>query len=78
VNHFELVRCLVGRGLGYAVLFQRPATAETYDGHRVARIEIADEVEPTVVGLARPAGAPDTARYRALRSFLQHIPVDAR
>jgi len=78
VNHFELVRCLVGRGLGYAVLFQRPATAETYDGHRVVRIDLADEIEPTVVGLARPSGAPATARYRALKTFLEGVPVDAR
>lgn len=78
VNHFELVRCLVGRGLGYAILFQRPRTEETYDGHRVVLIDIADDIEPTVVGLARPSGAPATARYRALRTFLQGIQVDAR
>ncbi|GGH44734.1 LysR family transcriptional regulator [Microbacterium album] len=67
---FELARCLVGRGLGYAILFQRPASEVTYDGHRVRGIEISDGVPPTVIGLARPHGAPRTGRYRVLHEFL--------
>ncbi|GAA4431196.1 LysR substrate-binding domain-containing protein [Georgenia halophila] len=67
---FELVRCLVGRGLGYAVMFQRPATSWSYDGHQVRHLEITDRVPSTVVGLARPVGAPRTARYGALLDFL--------
>lgn len=67
---FELVRCLVGRGLGYSVLFQRPASTLTYDGHEVVIREIAEDVHPSVVGLARPAGSPLTARYVAFRDSL--------
>jgi DNA-binding transcriptional LysR family regulator len=69
-GNYELVRCLVGRGLGYAVMFQRAATSRTYDGHVVRRLDIADRVPPSIVGLARPAGAPRTARYGALLDML--------
>ncbi|MRH30130.1 LysR family transcriptional regulator [Microbacterium sp. SYP-A9085] len=68
---FEVARCLVGAGFGYAVLFQRPASGVTYDGHRVVMIELADDVPGTVAGLARPLGAARTARYRALRDVLR-------
>ena len=71
---FELVRCLVGRGLGYSVAFQRPLSASTYDGNELAILEIDERVEPTVVGLARPAGAPRTARYDALLDWFTSVP----
>ncbi|MDX2376360.1 LysR family transcriptional regulator [Microbacterium sp. LRZ72] len=69
-SSFEAVRCLVGYGIGYAVMFQRPATPLTYDGHEVRVLEIIDPVPTTVVGLARPLGAPRSARYNALHTFL--------
>ena len=69
-SSFELVRCLVARGLGFSVLFQRPASALTYDGNELAVLELDERVEGTVVGLARPAGAPRTARHDALLAYL--------
>lgn len=69
-TNFELARCLVGRRLGYSVLFQRPAPAATYDGHSVVTLEIEESLPPTVVGLARPAGALPSARYAALLAHL--------
>jgi DNA-binding transcriptional LysR family regulator len=72
-SNFELVRCLVARGLGYAVLFQRPATQVTYDGNELVMLELDGRVEGTVVGLARPAGAPRTARHDALLSYFASI-----
>jgi DNA-binding transcriptional LysR family regulator len=69
-TNYELARCLVGRGLGYSLLIQRPASRVTYDGHAVVSLELEDELAPTVVGLARPLGAPHTAKYLALRAFL--------
>jgi DNA-binding transcriptional LysR family regulator len=68
-SSFELVRCLVARGLGFAVAFQRPAAATTYDGNELAVLELEDEIDATVVGLARPAGAPRTARTDALLEY---------
>ncbi|NMG38815.1 LysR family transcriptional regulator [Chelativorans sp. ZYF759] len=73
---FELVRCLVGRGLGYGVLIQRPATTTTYEGQDIAMLELSGDVPVATVGLARPPGAPRTARYAALQNFLQ-VPADA-
>jgi DNA-binding transcriptional LysR family regulator len=67
---FELARCLAGRGLGYSVLFQKPAPSTTYDGQPVATLPIEEDLPPTVVGLARPAGALPSARYAAL---LEHV-----
>lgn len=69
-TNYELARSLVGRGLGYSVLIQRPASNLSYDGHEVVSLELADPLSPTVVGLARPRGAPRTAKYLALREFL--------
>lgn len=67
---FELVRCLVGRGLGYSVLIQQPVATTTYEGQEIAMLELAGNVPEAAVGLARPAGAPRTARYAALQRFL--------
>jgi DNA-binding transcriptional LysR family regulator len=68
-SNFELVRCLVARGLGYGVLFQRPASTITYDGNELVVLELDERVAGTVVGLARPAGAPSTARHDALLAY---------
>ena len=70
-TNYELARCLVGRGLGYSVLFQRSASKVTHDGHTLTTLEVSDRVSPTVLGLARPLGAPATAKYTALRDFLR-------
>jgi DNA-binding transcriptional LysR family regulator len=69
-TNYELARSLVGRGLGYSLLVQRPAPNVTYDGQRVVTLELADPLPPTVAGLARPRGAPRTAKYKALKEFL--------
>ncbi|WP_308467198.1 LysR family transcriptional regulator [Rathayibacter soli] len=69
-TNYELARCLVGRGLGYSVLYQRPASQLTYDGHTLATLDLAERISPTVVGLGRPRDGPRTAKYVALRDFL--------
>ncbi len=69
-TNYELARCLVGRGLGYSVLIQRPASHLTYDGHSVAVLELSDDLPSAVVGLARPQGSPRTAKYATLHDFL--------
>jgi DNA-binding transcriptional LysR family regulator len=69
-TNYELARCLVGRGLGYSVLIQRPASHLTYDGHSVAVLELSDDLPSAVVGLARPQGSPRTTKYVTLHDFL--------
>ena len=52
----ELVRGLVGRGLGYSLLVTRPAGDRTYDGLALAARPIADRVAGSDVALACLAG----------------------
>ena len=51
---YELTRSLVGRGLGYALLVQRPANDRTYEGLPVTIKEIADPVPEARVLIAWP------------------------
>lgn len=66
---FELTRALVGRGMGYAVLVQRPAGDRTYDGHRVVIKEIAEPVADARVLLAWPKAARLNRRALAFLEF---------
>lgn len=72
---FELARALVGRGMGYALLVQRPANDHTYEGRQVVIKEIAEPVDehrvlvvwPRTTRLNRRAQAfVDCCRMRAL------------
>ncbi|MGW2541124.1 LysR substrate-binding domain-containing protein [Kitasatospora sp. NPDC001574] len=47
-RNFEMARALVGRGLGYAVLIQRPQNDRTYEGFHVVQKEIADLPDATM------------------------------
>ncbi len=58
----ELLRGMVGNGLGYSLLTTRPAGDRTYDGAKLAVRSIAEEIEHGVVALAtlkqmRPSSA---------------------
>jgi DNA-binding transcriptional LysR family regulator len=48
----EVVRGLVGQGLGYSILITRPAGDRSYDGEALAITEIAGDTEPGVIALA--------------------------
>lgn len=51
---FELTRALVGRGMGYALLVQRPANERTYEGRRVVSKEISEPVGESSVLVVWP------------------------
>lgn len=68
-HSFELVRCLVGRGLGYAPLFQQPPLDRTYEGHVVVARPIVEEIHPVRVVLGYPAGTKLTVRARHFVDF---------
>jgi DNA-binding transcriptional LysR family regulator len=51
---FEVTRALVGRGMGYALLVQRPANDRTYEGCQVVIKEIAEPVGGAAVLLTWP------------------------
>ncbi|MGI9415342.1 MAG: LysR substrate-binding domain-containing protein, partial [Hyphomicrobiales bacterium] len=55
---FEMVRGLVGHGLGYALLATKPASAMTYDGRSVVTRPLVTDVEASRIVLARKASAP--------------------
>lgn len=66
---FETVRSLVGRRFGYAFLVQRPADSLTYDGGRVVRLEIKDEIPDARLMVATSVRSRVNDRARA---FIEH------
>ncbi|EIV92868.1 LysR family transcriptional regulator [Frankia sp. QA3] len=70
---FELVRSLVGRGLGYSLLIQQPETDRTYDGRRVVTRPILGDPGELAIVLARPAGLRPTRRALAFARFCRDV-----
>ncbi|MFE4002472.1 LysR family transcriptional regulator [Nocardioides sp. YIM B13467] len=68
---FELTRALVGRGMGYALLVQRPANDRTYEGREVVVKEIADPVGESHVLVIWPQAARLNRRAAAFVEFSQ-------
>jgi DNA-binding transcriptional LysR family regulator len=48
----EMVRCMVGQGLGFSVLVTRPVSDITYDGQQVRCVEIQDEMANSTLVMA--------------------------
>jgi DNA-binding transcriptional LysR family regulator len=61
----ETIRSLVGRGMGWSMLLQLPATQVSYDGGHVVHVPIRDIDEHVDVLLARAIATQPTARVRA-------------
>lgn len=51
-SSIELVRAMVGYGMGYSLLITRPAGDRSYDGRKLAVRGISGPVEPGIVSLA--------------------------
>lgn len=68
-HSFELVRCLVGRGLGYSPLYQRPPLDRTYEGHVVVARPIVEDIPAVRVVLGYPAGNKLTTRASRFIDF---------
>lgn len=66
---FELARALVGHGLGYALLVQRPSNDRTYAGHQVVVKEIVEPVGEARVVVAWAPGIRLTRRAEAFLDF---------
>lgn len=66
---FELTRALVGRGMGYALLVQRPANERTYEGHRVVVKEITEPVGASRVLVVWPKTIRLNRRAQAFVEF---------
>lgn len=50
---FEMVRGLVGRGMGYSLLATKPASNMSYDGHALTTRPLRDELPPSYIALAK-------------------------
>lgn len=74
VQSYEAVRALVGRGLGYGILVQRPANPASYEGYPVAMLEIAPAVPPVGVDVIWPASPEPTRRARVLIDYARALP----
>lgn len=70
---YEAVRTLVGRGLGYGVLVQRPANPATYEGYPVVMKEIRPAVPPVGIEMIWSSAAPLADRTRELISFARSV-----
>ncbi len=75
-SSLELVRGLVGRGLGYSILVTRPAGDTTYDGQKLAIRPLRDRVEPSRISLcglesSRPGNISEAFRRVCADYFSQ-------
>ena len=74
-SSFEMVRGLVGQGLGYSLLATKPASNMTYDGRALVTRPLVDELPSSQVVLARKTGcrlSPLAADFAAAcRGFFQ-------
>jgi DNA-binding transcriptional LysR family regulator len=68
-TNFELVRALVARHLGYAVLIQRPKFDVTYEGLPLEVRPIANPIPPLAVALAWPKTIHQHRRVMAFAAF---------
>ncbi|MBN9189186.1 LysR substrate-binding domain-containing protein [Microbacterium sp.] len=74
-GNFEFIRCLVGRGVGYAFLIQRPASDLTFEGKRVVVKAIREPMPTTPVVLAY---AKDARLSPRAISFIEFAVKDRR
>jgi DNA-binding transcriptional LysR family regulator len=65
----EMVRSLVGQGLGYSVLVTKPAADMTYDGHEIVTVPISDLVSTSTMVVAWSRQTQLTKQARALAEF---------
>ncbi|MBX8555900.1 LysR family transcriptional regulator [Pseudomonas cichorii] len=65
----EMVRCMVGQGLGFSVLVTRPCTNMTYDGELLAQLDIEDDMPASTLVMAYLRNNQPT---RATRLFMDY------
>jgi DNA-binding transcriptional LysR family regulator len=69
----ELVRGLVGQGLGYSILVTRPHGDMSYDGQPLAIKPILEAVEPGVIALATLASVRPTRLLSTFEQFAKEF-----
>ena len=69
----EMVRGMVGRGLGFALLVSRPVSDITYDGQQVRCVEIADEMAISTLAMAHLSGSEPTRPARLFMEYCRSV-----
>ena len=67
-TNFEMVRTMVGNGLGYSILNLIPHSSSTYDGTRIRHIPIIETVRPLEVGCV---SVGRVAQRRVAKAFIE-------
>ncbi len=67
----EMVRGLVGRGIGYSMLVTRPKGDITYDGLRIVTRPLTQNFTNSTISLARPGSMRPTRLMDAFENFCQ-------
>ncbi|GAA4925979.1 LysR substrate-binding domain-containing protein [Streptomonospora halophila] len=77
---YEVARALVGRGMGFSILVQRPSNDRTYEGFRVVIKEIAEPVRAEAVLLAWPRAVTLNRRAEEFLRYCRRaaLPAGAR
>jgi len=66
VRSYEMVRSLVGAGMGFSLLIMRPVNDRSYNGNALAYVPLAGDLPRPCYGLA---SVSSTLRRRLLRAF---------
>lgn len=69
----EMVRCMVGQGLGFSVLVTRPSTAFTYDGQRLAQVNIQDDMPASTLIMAYLRNNEPTKATRLFMDYCRGV-----
>lgn len=72
-SNFELARGLAARGLGYAVLLQKPAAELSYDGSALITRPLQGYQRPLHVVTAYARATPPTQRALAFRAYCRQM-----
>jgi DNA-binding transcriptional LysR family regulator len=68
-TNFEMVRTLVGNGLGYSILNLVPHSPATYDGTRIRHLPIVESLRPLEVGCL---SVGRVAQRRVAKAFIEY------
>lgn len=69
----EMVRCMVGQGLGFSVLVTRPYSIMTYDGGCLAQVEIEDDMPASTLVMAYLKNNEPTRPARLFMEYCRSI-----
>ncbi|WP_372881761.1 LysR family transcriptional regulator [Psychromonas sp.] len=72
----EIVRCMVGQGLGFSILVTRPSTKVTYDGQKLAYVEIDDDMESSTLIMAYLKITEPTKPARLFMDYCRNYNLD--